>query len=476
MAESTINFGGLASGLDTNTIVDQLMAIERQPQNRLKLKQGQIDARKNALSDVMSRLKNLRLAAQDLKSPTLWLDTQTVDVNDATKVAATRTGGAGTGGYQLSVTQLASASQHWYSYPSSPPASDNTLTFNYTKNGAPATYQVTIPADSDITAAANTVNADANSPVYASVVTVSGVKSLAFSSKATGEDSDFTMTDSLGGLVEDPAKAVHGDNAKGFVGTQPIDEPTNVITNAIPGVSLTLKGVTGATPVTVTVGAPAPDQTAIQAKAKAFVDQYNSTVDFIRSKLNEKPVTKPATAADYATGVLYGDTALTGLLGQMRILVTDQFGEADGNPGSLDQLAELGISTGSAVGSATLNQDSIAGKLTFDAVKFSQALATDPVAVRKILGGNTTVTDNFAKKMDDLLAPMVQADGTLDQSIKIQDARKRDLTDQVARMDEMLAKKQELLKQQFAAMEAAMQASQSQGQWLSGQLAALANN
>jgi flagellar hook-associated protein 2 len=41
----TINFGGLASGLDTNSIIDQLMAIERQPQTRLKLKQQQVDAR-----------------------------------------------------------------------------------------------------------------------------------------------------------------------------------------------------------------------------------------------------------------------------------------------------------------------------------------------------------------------------------------------------------------------------------------------
>src|SRR3954468_10010715 len=170
MAESTINFGGLASGLDTNTIVDQLMAIERQPQNRLKLRQGQIDARKNALNDVMSRLKNLRLAAQDLKSPTLWLDTQTVDVNDATKVAATRTGGAGTGGYQLSVTQLASASQHWYSFPSTPTGADDTITFTY---GGGSTKQIVIPAGSDIVAAANTINSDSGSPVYASVVTTS---------------------------------------------------------------------------------------------------------------------------------------------------------------------------------------------------------------------------------------------------------------------------------------------------------------
>src|SRR4051795_4709942 len=128
---STINFGGLASGLDTNTIVDQLMAIERQPQTRLKLKQSQIDARKTALADGASRLKNLRLAAQDLKSPALWLDTQSVDVNDSTKVAATRTGGAGTGAYQLTITQLASSSQHWYDFPTTPLAADDEITFTY---------------------------------------------------------------------------------------------------------------------------------------------------------------------------------------------------------------------------------------------------------------------------------------------------------------------------------------------------------
>ena len=45
-----------------------------------------------------------------------------------------------------------------------------------------------------------------------------------------------------------------------------------------------------------------------------------------------------------------------------------------------------------------------------------------------------------------------------------------------ARMDDLLAKKQETMKQQFTAMEQAIQNSSSQGQWLSGQLAALNNN
>ena len=67
----------------------------------------------------------------------------------------------------------------------------------------------------------------------------------------------------------------------------------------------------------------------------------------------------------------------------------------------------------------------------------------------------------------------MQAGGTLDETIKIQDARRRSLADQISRMDLSLARKQEMLKKQFAAMETALAASQSQGQWLSGQLAAL---
>ena len=40
-------------------------------------------------------------------------------------------------------------------------------------------------------------------------------------------------------------------------------------------------------------------------------------------------------------------------------------------------------------------------------------------------------------------------------------------------MDKRLQQKQDLLKRQFAAMESALQSSQSQGQWLAGQLNAL---
>jgi flagellar hook-associated protein 2 len=457
-----INFGGLASGLDTNSIVDQLMAIERQPETRLKTQQSQVQQRKTDLQSIEDSLKSLQFAAQDLKSPTLWLDTQSVDVNDSTKVAASRTGGAGSGGYQVVVNQLASASQHWFTY-SAPPASDTTITVGG--------HDITIAAGSDLTAAANTINSDSSAPVYASVVNAAnGTQYLALSSKTTGATSDFGVVDSSGLLSEDASRAVAGVNAQGSVGGVAFDETSNVIADAIPGVSLTLKGVTGASaPVTVTVGSPAPDYNAIAAKMKAFVDQYNSTVTLIRGKVAEAPVVNPQTTADQLKGDLYGDSMLTGLLSQLRIAVYNTIGT--GNT-QLDEMSEIGVSTGDAVGSGTLNQDAIDGKLTFDQDKFMAAIQSDPLSVRKLIGGDTTVS-GFAQAIDGLLTPSVEANGTLDASIASADSDYRELADQLTSMDERLAQKQDQLKKQFADMEAAIQQSQAAAAQVSGQLQAL---
>ncbi|MEA2389457.1 MAG: flagellar hook-associated protein 2, partial [Thermoleophilaceae bacterium] len=250
---STQSISGLASGIDTSTIVDQLMAIERQPQTRLKTQVSISAARKTVLSDIQTRLKNLQLAAQDLKSFTLWSNTQSVEVNDPTKAAVSLSGPAGTGSYQLNVGQLARGSQRWYSYAT--PSSDDTITFS---NG----HTTTITAGSDIDAAVLAVNSDANAPVYASAVTdaQSGTKYLVFSSRTTGATAS-AFTASASSLAEDGSRAVSELDANYWVDSGAVKtSPSNVVTDAIPGVSVTLKGVTTSSgPVTVTVGAPAPD-------------------------------------------------------------------------------------------------------------------------------------------------------------------------------------------------------------------------
>src|SRR4051812_30830552 len=96
-----IQLSGLASGMDTEGMITQLMELERSPATRWSQQKTNSQAREQGLKDILSRVKNLQTAAKDLKSVTTWADTQTVESTNAAKVTATRTGGAAPGAYSL---------------------------------------------------------------------------------------------------------------------------------------------------------------------------------------------------------------------------------------------------------------------------------------------------------------------------------------------------------------------------------------
>ena len=111
-----LSLGGLASGLDTAAIIDQLMQIERQPRVRMALAESVEHARQDNLRAIGTQLRSLLGAAKDLSSPGVWADTQTVDVSDGIKLAARRTGATAIGGHVVNVTALARAEQRSYTF------------------------------------------------------------------------------------------------------------------------------------------------------------------------------------------------------------------------------------------------------------------------------------------------------------------------------------------------------------------------
>jgi len=64
----TISATGVGSGLDIQSIVSQLMAIERQPLQRLQFKQGQLEAQISAYGQLSSSLSNFQAAMEKLGS------------------------------------------------------------------------------------------------------------------------------------------------------------------------------------------------------------------------------------------------------------------------------------------------------------------------------------------------------------------------------------------------------------------------
>jgi flagellar hook-associated protein 2 len=444
-----LGLSGLASGVDTAAIVEQLMGLERRGKARLQLRQGFVGAQQTTLRDLKAKLDALKSAAADLRASGTWSEGQTVESSDPTRVAVARTGGAPIGGYSVKVTQLASSAQKTYSWTESTAATQLTI-------GA-ATLD--IPANAKIGDVAASINGRGDLDVYAAVV---GVDKLVLSSRATGAAATVSAT---GAQLSAPTNDVAGRNAKYLLDGDITEREsaTNVVEDAIAGLRLTVKGTT-TDAASVVVGAPGVDRDKVKAEVKAFVEAYNAVVTATRAKVGEKKVKDPATQADFNKGALFGDSGLGAMLSRLRTGMGEQY-TAIGNATSLDDLSDIGISTGKAGASADAAK---AGLLTLDEAKLTAALESDAQGVRRLLGGAGPAA--FAQDVEGLATDLGKMlDGRID-SAGVQSKR---IADDLTRTDARLVAKEKRLKAQFAAMEAAMGASQTQMAWLQGQLSGL---
>ena len=158
---------GLASGVDTSSIVDQLISLERQANDRLALRKSAVQARQAALKDIASKLSALNTAAQDLSSDTTWAAKQTVASSDDARVVAVLIGGAGIGGHTIQVDRLASSSQRGYAF--TPPTATGTFTLAYANDPA-STVTVDVAANATAADVAASINGKSAAPVFASVL------------------------------------------------------------------------------------------------------------------------------------------------------------------------------------------------------------------------------------------------------------------------------------------------------------------
>lgn len=440
---------GLASNLDTTSIINALMQLDRAPLTNLTNQQKALQARNTQLTSIQTALQTLVLNAQALGSPGLFANTQTATSSDTTRVQATATSGAAIGGYQVAVTQLANSSQKTYSFAS--PSADQTLTID----GGSA---ITIAAGSSTTDLANAINSDSTQTVYASAIDATHIM---FSSRTTGAPVDPNNFFVLGGtqtaLTQTSATAGH-DASYSIDGGATQTSATNTISGAIAGVTLNLMGVTTTSgPVTVSVSPPAPSTSGIEDAVKTFVSSYNAIIDQVNAQTSQTP-----SASDPTQGTLYGDNELTDLLSYMR----EQNYTPNPSLTGIQSLADIGITTGAAVGDAPYSQDSVNGKLSIDTTKLEAAIASNPNGVKAML---QSWSSGFSSLVNGVAAP----GGTIDLRIQGDTSELSDLTNQISDMNAMLSDRQTALQAQFANLETALQQSQTQSNWLVGQIAQL---
>jgi flagellar hook-associated protein 2 len=465
---SGLALSGLASGVDTTGIVDQLMAIERQKATRIENQQTSMTAHQKALGGITTALNALSTAAASLNDPATWQANPTAESSDATKVSVAMLSGAGIGGHTVAVERLASSAQQGYTFTPNAAAGSLKLT------GASSTATIAIAANATAKDVATAINASGTAPVYAAVIKAGdGTDRLVLSARKSGQSNDFSVDSSAmppGQVAEDAAYKRSGallDASYKLDGeaTSRTSE-TNSIENAVPGLRITLKGIT-TTPVTVSTSEAVVDKASIKTKVKAFVDAYNSVVDLTRADTAEKKVAGATSLDDLSKGQLFGDLGLDSMLSSLK----DKLTSSISGIGGLSSLGDIGITVPKSLGGFTTD-DAKAGKLVFDSTALDTQMDKDWTQVQKLFVGDgprkgfSLVVSDFVKAQTGtkgILTGRVTSDST-----SLTDLGKR-LVDTNARLDLTQAR----LKAKFAAMETALSTAQSQQAWLTGQINSL---
>jgi flagellar hook-associated protein 2 len=483
---ATISSPGLGSGLDVNSIVSQLVALESQPITLLQTQAATIQTKLSAFGLLQSYAANVRDSAGTLANASLWTQT-TASSSDTSSVAASAGTTASSGTYALTVTQLAQA-QGLASGPyidSSTVVGTGTLHIElgswnagltaFSPDATKTAVDVTIGAgDSSLDGIKAKINA-ANAGVTASIVRDSSGARLVLSSTATGAsgavritavDGDGNSTDAAGlsALAFDPPTAaaqlppVTGQmtqtqvamNAQASVNGLTVNSATNTLSSVIDGVTLTLAKVTSA-PVTVTVALDTASQRkAVTDFAKAFSDMNT----YIASQTKFDATTKTAAA-------LQGDRSTLTVQSNLRSLVLG----ASAASSAFKTLSDIGLA---------IQTD---GSLTLNDTKFSAALS-NPTELAKLFSSTSSGDPSgqgFGVRVKAMASQLIDSQGAI--STHTQDLRNsitRNQTDQQRLTDRVALTKARLLKQ-YSALDTTLSQISGESSSLTQALAGLVN-
>ena len=425
----TLTLAGTPSGIDTKTLISELVAVERQPEQAIQQHQSDDQTKLSTLASLISGLQNLQTASDALTLPS---DLKTIKASSSqAAVAVSATGTATVGTHTMIVAQLAQAQTSVsgaFASDTAGVAGAGSLQFTV-GSGAPVT--ITFSGSDTLDDIAARISA-AGAGISASVVFDGTNYHIVVNGTQTGAANgiSFAESDTQGpGLNMTTLQSAQ--NASFSVDNLAVTRPTNSFNDVVPGLNITLQGTTtGGPPAILSVG---NDPAGMLAKVKTITDAYNSVATILASQLTYTGDGSQQMGAD----TFFGDPAIESLQRQMGSIVASGYSDANGST----SLAEMGI---------TLNND---GTLAVDDTAFTAAVTADPtVAGRLMFGSNGT--DGFGAAVDSLVSQFAApSTGTLP---SLQDGINSDIqnyADQIQQIEDQATSLQQRLTDQFSAMD-----------------------
>lgn len=483
-----INFAGLASGIDSEALIDSIRASRTAQRITPKEDElAEIAAETGAMEELeglLNELKTILLDFSDLNGGGLL---RTVSSTNESAITAIASSAAKNGSYTINtVDQL--AKNHTLSFNSAVSITSTSANIITTpgENGR-MTIEIgtapeeTLNIDVDDTmswselvaeinentdlATAQLVNtaAPGNPASYKLVINTTNVGTEKGELVVTttgahgtllGSDLDNYFTPDL--INEEPAQDAQFTLA-GINGT--ITRSSNTINDIILGVTISLEDVS-ATPITLQVKT---DNSATEGKVKSFVDKFNEIATFLEEN---NLVTREEQGNDVnnifgpLANTRVDDGAMTALRSQItasRYLIDDGNGDA---LNAIRIFADLGITTA---------RD---GTLEMDSDEFQDALNSEPDSVNQILMNFANETSKSGK----LIEQYTRFNGLIDVVTKGNETRTRSLNDDIARAEEAIEREVQQIRARFARLESMISGLQSQQSALSSALASLPTN
>jgi flagellar hook-associated protein 2 len=450
----TLQSPGVGSGLDVNGLVTQLMAAEKLPgTNRITKEKTSIGTEISALGTFKGALASFGSILEPLKTVEAF-SARTADSSDQTIFSAVATSGAAPGNYDVKVTQLAKAQQiasKNFAAPTTVVGSGDLIIGLGT-----GTFGITVDAsNATLAGIRDSINtAPGNLGVRAAIVQAVDGAHLVLTSTKSGAANKITLTTtSTDGLAQLSYNAP-GDTSNYTVLAAAQDSSiliagfehhsaTNVVSDAIDGVTLTLKKES-TDPATLSIAA---NTSAASTRIKNFVSQYNAAYTQIDG------LGKYDAAAGKA-GPLIGDALQRSVIGELRRGVSSP---VTGLTGQITSLAQIGITT---------TKD---GTLQVDDSKLNAALSSNFDDVGKLFGSENGIAARMSA------AVTARLDAKADIAVRNQSLNQRTTAVGVAQttLDAQMAKIEAVYRAQFTALDVALAKMQSTASYLTQQLSNL---
>ena len=470
----SLSVGGLASGLDTESIVSQLLSIQQQPSIRLQQEEASYQVELTTYGSMQGLLDSMLTAMEDFDTEGEMLSySATSGDTDLFSVEADED--ADLGSYNLTVEQLAKAHKLTSTaFTEGELVGEGTLHINV---GADSVTDIEVSDTDTIDDVAQAIN-DSDAGVQAAVMFDGTNYFLTLNAENSGLDNVINLTvteagtapgdgvnadttglsrlvydNTVGGTKNLDNTQVPADAIFTIDGVADIHRDSNTIDDVLPGVTLTLNSAPADAPDNQSTLSVTTSASAVTSKIDAFVNAYNHMLEFIE-------VGQAYNSDTGVAGILLGDPTTNSVRNSLEHMVSDEV------PGvtSFSRLGDLGIAMNSE------------GRLEVDSDILDTALEDNFDDVIQFFTQSTEGSEGFAVRMVEKL------DGILDSTGGVLTARQDgiqssidNVQDQIERNQTRLVTWEQRTRAQFNSLELLLAEFQATGDYLTQQIAGMQN-